>query len=401
MRAEGRPILIRDGASAPLKRLHLGGSETDRKEKWLQELIHQHPDCIPMDQIEPGLSRLVPIRMEVGIPAGYIDNLLMTPDGDIVIVETKLWKNPEARREVVAQALDYASSLFRMDYDALEKAVLKSYIDQADQPKSLFKLFDDVDTLEESAFVDAVNSNLQNGRIVVVVIGDGIRTGVETLASGLQSHAGFHFTFALVELAVFEVSGTDEVVVVPRTLAQTCMIERGIVRIDDQRSEVVAAPEKVRVGMSAPRQSITSEQFLEAMRERHVELPAKLESFIEKLTNLGVYPDFQRSLNLKWDPPAGKTVNLGYIKRDGQLWTDAAGWFLQDPKLAKSYIEDLAVAFDGAVSYLGKTTNPYVSVNSHAPRVETIMAKFDGWYDAIERFISNVHDQAEENIDSV
>ena len=37
-----------------------------------------------------------------------------------MIGEVQLFRNPQARREVVAQALEYASSLFGMNYTALE-----------------------------------------------------------------------------------------------------------------------------------------------------------------------------------------------------------------------------------------------------------------------------------------
>jgi len=179
--------------------------------------------------------------------------------------------------------------------------------------------------------------NLKNGRIVVLVVGDGIKSEAEDLAHGLQSHAGFHFTFALIELAVFNAVSDGELLVVPNILAKTCMIERGIVRIDDQRSEVIA-------------QSITSEQFFDAMRKRDVDLPTKLKAFIDNLSPMGVYPEFRRSLNLKWDTPTGHTLNLGYIPKNGQLWTDATGWAGGDVQLFQSYIDDLAQHFGGEVT---------------------------------------------------
>jgi hypothetical protein len=51
--------------------------------------------------------------MEVNCGYGSIDNLFLTPTGDIILVETKLWSNAKARREVVAQALDYIRNLIR------------------------------------------------------------------------------------------------------------------------------------------------------------------------------------------------------------------------------------------------------------------------------------------------
>src|SRR3546814_15511421 len=60
------------------------------------------------------------------------------------------------------------------------------------------------------------------------------------------------------------------------------------------------------------------------------------------------YTTLFRSLNLKWAPPEGKPINLGYIQTNGQVWTEATNW--SAPKdLSHAYIEDLARAFDGQI----------------------------------------------------
>ena len=134
-------------------------------------------------------------------PKAGSTNLLMTPAGNIVIVEVKLWQNPEARRAVVAPALEYATGLFRMTYDDLQSAVMRADFGDGDHPTNLYDLFRGCpDALAEDAFVDAVSRNLEMGRIVVLIAGDGIRQDAEDLVAGLQAHANFHFTFALVEM---------------------------------------------------------------------------------------------------------------------------------------------------------------------------------------------------------
>ncbi len=50
-----------------------------------------------MDQIEPGIGPLVPVCMELPLHVGSVDNLFITPEGHLVVVEVKLWRNPEAR----------------------------------------------------------------------------------------------------------------------------------------------------------------------------------------------------------------------------------------------------------------------------------------------------------------
>ncbi len=73
--------------------------------------------------IEPALTGPVPICIEMPVPSGFVDNLMITPSGGLVVVETKLWRNPEARREVVGQVLDYAKDLSRWGYEDLQRAV--------------------------------------------------------------------------------------------------------------------------------------------------------------------------------------------------------------------------------------------------------------------------------------
>jgi len=106
-------------------------------EAWLQRLIHDNPSCLPIAEIEPGLGLFHSICREMPTPHGYIDNLLMTASGDIAIVETKLFRNPEARRKVLAQVLDYAIAIFGMTYEGFEKAALSGTFSNG-KPKSLY-----------------------------------------------------------------------------------------------------------------------------------------------------------------------------------------------------------------------------------------------------------------------
>jgi hypothetical protein len=46
-------------------------------------------------------------------PAGPLDALFINRHGALGLVKCKLWRNPQARREVVGQILDYAKELAR------------------------------------------------------------------------------------------------------------------------------------------------------------------------------------------------------------------------------------------------------------------------------------------------
>ncbi|HEX5320872.1 MAG TPA: hypothetical protein VFW46_17060, partial [Stellaceae bacterium] len=210
-RRDGIPIWIpgQTGTATPLKRVDIRrGGESVYSEAWLQTLLHERPECLPIEQIEPGFGPLVPVCRELPLEfgagrTGTLDNLFVTRSGGLLLVEAKLWRNPEARRAVVAQAMEYAASIFRLSFDELESAVIRARKVAGENPKSLFELISIDSDLDEASFVDAVSRNLQRGRAIIAVVGDGIREDIMPLAELLQSHAGHRFTFALVELAVY------------------------------------------------------------------------------------------------------------------------------------------------------------------------------------------------------
>jgi hypothetical protein len=79
-------IFVPEDGQAPvirLQQIELGrGPESgERREKFLQELVHSHPNIIPMQEIEPAFTPLISICRELETPAGYLDKLWLTPDG--------------------------------------------------------------------------------------------------------------------------------------------------------------------------------------------------------------------------------------------------------------------------------------------------------------------------------
>src|SRR5215216_4083698 len=77
----------------------------------LQKLLSDSPDVISMEEIRPGAASLIAAVREFSLPVGYIDILAFTARGDIAIIECKLARNTQAKREVIGQILDYAAHL--------------------------------------------------------------------------------------------------------------------------------------------------------------------------------------------------------------------------------------------------------------------------------------------------
>lgn len=91
-----------------------------RRGAFIKTLVDDHPLLAPMADIEPDFTPLISVCMELPPPAGYIDNLWITPWGGLALGEAKLVLNPQARREVV---LDYARAVADWSYDDLEVRV--------------------------------------------------------------------------------------------------------------------------------------------------------------------------------------------------------------------------------------------------------------------------------------
>jgi len=382
-RSLGTPAIVSPtGPSSPFERIQLGGGQYD--EAWLQALIFDRPDLIPVAQIEPAFGELVPVACEVPCGHGYIDNLYLTPAGEIVLVEAKLWRNVQARREVVAQALDYVSALMAMDYEAFEAAVQKG---QGVVGESIYAQVGRPEALAEAGFIDAVSTNLARGRMLVIAAGDGIRKEAEALAGLLQSHAGAHFTFALVELATWRNVATGEILIVPHTLAQTVMIERGIVIVQDGRAAIVP----MRPTPIAKAQSISEAMFYEEIARRDPELPDAIKAFLTQVEPLGVYADLKASLNLKIDlADAPKPHNLGYVARNGQLWTNPLTATVPN-ELALRYNQALADLIDGVVA-TANHDGIYLSTNGKsAPLVSALLPQHSaGWVEAIRSLLAQL-----------
>src|SRR5713101_875100 len=116
-RQHSTPYLVTDITSRSLQPVE------DLDEKWLQKFIFAHPQSLPVDEIEPAFGPLIPICRELDTQAGPVDMLFINTTGLVTLVECKLWENPEARREVVGQILDYAKEISRWSYAELEAAV--------------------------------------------------------------------------------------------------------------------------------------------------------------------------------------------------------------------------------------------------------------------------------------
>ena len=90
--------------------------EPFRNEYELQEILAEHPVLL----VDRDDSALVTICREFPFEAGFADIVLIDSNGLPVIVEVKLARNGESRREVVGRLCDYLSAMGRLTPDEVD-----------------------------------------------------------------------------------------------------------------------------------------------------------------------------------------------------------------------------------------------------------------------------------------
>lgn len=271
-RQQGTPYFISETNSFQLERIPL--NEKHFQENWLQKIIHKNPQILPIDDIESGFAPLISLGREISTSVGYIDNLYISPNGYLTIVETKLWRNPEAKREVVGQIIDYAKELTNWNFTKLNDGVKKSsqlYNNNSKGIIELIKDFENIEEHEEYKIVDNIERNLKRGRFLLLIVGDGIRESVEEMVDFLSNTPQIQFTLGLVELQFYKNPNVEgELIAIPNLITRTREITRAIVKIENSTNgnvtiETDFIEEKIKP--ITARTTITEDDFFEQLQQ--------------------------------------------------------------------------------------------------------------------------------------
>jgi len=160
-----------------------------RDEAQLQSFLAEYPTMIPFEDVSEEIPHPRVMLKEVGLPgSGSTDIVGVDEEGGISILECKLATNPEVKRKVIGQVLEYAAFLWRKPYgflDEVSRARLKKPLAEAMKETLTDELLQE---WSEGDFVQAVFDRLQSGdfRIVVAVdaINDELRQTIEYLTEG-------------------------------------------------------------------------------------------------------------------------------------------------------------------------------------------------------------------------
>jgi hypothetical protein len=196
----------------------------------LQTLLADNPHLLPGAQINRDRPpRWLLVKREAGVPEHEgggswwsIDHLLVDQDAMPTFVEVKRASDTRARREVVAQMLDYAANgsvfwtpaqlrgWFEATHPDGATERLLSFLDPSDG---------DPDVMAET-FWQAVGANLKEGRIRLVFVADEIPASLQRLVEFLNEQMPRVEVLA-VEIRQYRSGANQRGALVPRLIGQT------------------------------------------------------------------------------------------------------------------------------------------------------------------------------------
>ncbi len=203
----------------PMKAGVLGESLEDA----LQKLLQEYPEVIPGSQIDPGNDeppRFMLLRREMPVGSWSLDHLFVDQFGVLTLVETKLFQNPESRREVLGQIIEYAANAL----EAWGSGKVRQYAYEywirhgKELNQVLLDAFPENDNDLEQ-YWRMVEDNLQHGRIRLIIAADVIRAEVRRMIEYLNSEMQNAEVLGL-ELRVYA-DKDDDLILVPRIVGQT------------------------------------------------------------------------------------------------------------------------------------------------------------------------------------
>ncbi|OGE78893.1 MAG: hypothetical protein A3A83_03320 [Candidatus Doudnabacteria bacterium RIFCSPLOWO2_01_FULL_48_57] len=183
------------------------------KEGHIQQYIYDNPDAIPLYDINEDI-RLLILAREFPTGSGPIDAIGTDRDGNIYLVETKLYRNPD-KRTVVAQVLDYGASLWRNggSFNEFTATLDEASKEQFNLPimQEMQKFFA-VSEEEASGILENMAKNLDGGNFKFVVLMDKLHGRLKDLIVFINQNSKFDLYAVELEYYKYE----QHEIVIPR-----------------------------------------------------------------------------------------------------------------------------------------------------------------------------------------
>lgn len=264
----------------------------------LQTLLQNYPQIIPGKQIDPASDdppRFVLLRREMPVGSWSLDHLFVDQKGLLTLVETKLIQNPESRREVIGQIIEYAANATELWASGRARQYAAEFWSKQgrDLDEILLEEFDE--ELDIENFWDVVETHLKQGKLRLIIAADELRPEVRRMIEYLNKEMQNTEVLGL-ELKCYG-KNDSQVVLVPRLVGQTeatrqLKEKRGITRRTTEEEFLLGLPSEIR--------SFFEELITEVGQHENIEIYWGTKGFSLRLK----LPDGKKSIFYGYPPGA-------------------------------------------------------------------------------------------------
>jgi len=188
----------------------------------IQTLLQKYPQVIPGKQIDPVSEdppRFALLRREMPVGGWSLDHLYVDQRGVLTLVETKLIQNPESRREVIGQIIEYAANANELWASGGARQYAAEFWNR--QNKELDQVLQEQlgEEVDIEELWDSVEANLRRGRIRLIIAADDLYPEMRRMIEYLNREMQNVEVLGL-ELRCYGESESS-LVLVPRLVGQT------------------------------------------------------------------------------------------------------------------------------------------------------------------------------------
>ena len=193
-------------------------------EKVLQNMIEENPGLLPFNKIQNENRKLVTVGKETQVK-GRIDLILLDNSGNIYIIETKLDYNHDARN-IIAQLIDYTSSLMYDDSSDIFISKLNKYCDEK-YGKSLKDVLKDKFDDTEGVILKKILENYSDGKFFLIVAMDKVNNRIENMINCMNKGNFKVLGYELERYNVPEGMGRLSQIITPRIIGDESVARKG------------------------------------------------------------------------------------------------------------------------------------------------------------------------------
>jgi hypothetical protein len=338
------------------------------RETMLQEYMQQHPEVLPMNELREDIRMLVLAR-EFGTKSGSIDVLALDQEGNIYIIETKLYKNPD-KRQVVAQALDYGASLWRQYATGSEfmgdlRESFRSIGGWDSLEEGLAEVFGADEEIAQE-ILESVRKNLEEGSFHFIVLMDRMDDRLKDLIAFVNENS--RFSVYGVELDFYEYEDLE--IVIPRMYGA------------EVKKEVATSQRRTRIW----NQDLFFQDAKTKLPDDQVDALRKLYEYCKDSADTVDWGSGVKygSFNVKYSI-FSETKSIITARSNGRLSVNF-GW-LEDDESSDRFVLDFAKRLESEVGLELRPNYsdqfPHFAPESWTPNVENLVAAIEKSLDAI------------------